>query len=175
MSALCRHIPRLHDYLWVAEDGMKMQGYNGSQLWDTAFTVQAYISTGLHSDVSDSVRAAHTYIKNSQIIEEAEQPLSRNYRHVSKGAWPFSTRDHGWPISDCTGEESCPQSCHVSVHCTVVLISHAIWCTAMLQSSQAGDKALGLCRVIVTTSTSFLPLYACTCTSGQAQGCKTDW
>jgi hypothetical protein len=100
-----------------------MQGYNGSQLWDTAFTVQAYISTGLHSDVSDSVRAAHTYIKNSQIVEEAEQPLSRNYRHVSKGAWPFSTRDHGWPISDCTGEESCPPSRHVSVHCTVVLIS----------------------------------------------------
>lgn len=25
-------------------------------------------------------------------------------RHVSKGAWPFSTRDHGWPISDCTSE-----------------------------------------------------------------------
>lgn len=23
---------------------------------------------------------------------------------VSKGAWPFSTRDHGWPIADCTGE-----------------------------------------------------------------------
>lgn len=30
----------LFDYLWVAEDGMKMQGYNGSQLWDTAFAVQ---------------------------------------------------------------------------------------------------------------------------------------
>ena len=28
------------DYLWVAEDGMKMQGYNGSQCWDTAFAVQ---------------------------------------------------------------------------------------------------------------------------------------
>jgi squalene cyclase len=31
---------RLFDYLWVAEDGMKMQGYNGSQLWDTAFAAQ---------------------------------------------------------------------------------------------------------------------------------------
>ncbi len=35
-----RHIPRVYDYLWVAEDGMKMQGYNGSHLWDTAFAVQ---------------------------------------------------------------------------------------------------------------------------------------
>ncbi len=36
-----RHAARIEDYLWVAEDGMKMQGYNGSQLWDTAFAVQA--------------------------------------------------------------------------------------------------------------------------------------
>lgn len=35
---------RLFDYLWVAEDGMKMQGYNGSQLWDTAFAVQVGVA-----------------------------------------------------------------------------------------------------------------------------------
>ena len=34
---------RLYDYLWLAEDGMKMQGYNGSQLWDTAFAVQVQL------------------------------------------------------------------------------------------------------------------------------------
>lgn len=39
-----------------------------------------------------------------QVIEEAQQPLSEYYRHISKGAWPFSTRDHGWPISDCSSE-----------------------------------------------------------------------
>ncbi len=27
-----RHLLRVADYLWVAEDGMKMQGYNGSQV-----------------------------------------------------------------------------------------------------------------------------------------------
>jgi hypothetical protein len=27
------HLLRIPDYLWVAEDGMKMQGYNGSQCW----------------------------------------------------------------------------------------------------------------------------------------------
>lgn len=108
----CRHLPRLQDYLWVAEDGMKMQGYNGSQLWDTAFTVQAYVATGLLDNITDSLRAAHEYVKNSQVIEEAQQPLARYYRHVSKGAWPFSTRDHGWPISDCTSEvRRTPLSC----------------------------------------------------------------
>ncbi|KAF7010231.1 hypothetical protein CFC21_024672 [Triticum aestivum] len=41
------HIPRVYDYLWIAEDGMKMQGYNGSQLWDTTFTVQAIVAANL--------------------------------------------------------------------------------------------------------------------------------
>ena len=39
-----------------------------------------------------------------QVVQEAEPPLSTYYRHISKGAWPFSSRDHGWPISDCTSE-----------------------------------------------------------------------
>lgn len=39
-----------------------------------------------------------------QVVEEAQAPLSTFYRHISKGAWPFSTRDHGWPISDCSSE-----------------------------------------------------------------------
>jgi hypothetical protein len=39
-----------------------------------------------------------------QVVEEAQQPLSKYYRHISKGAWPFSSRDHGWPISDCSSE-----------------------------------------------------------------------
>ena len=29
---MARHLARIDDYLWVAEDGMKMQGYNGSQV-----------------------------------------------------------------------------------------------------------------------------------------------
>ncbi|KAL0742764.1 hypothetical protein Bca4012_084277 [Brassica carinata] len=57
------HLPRIHDYLWLAEDGMKMQ-----------------------------------------VLEDCPEDLSYWYRHISKGAWPFSTADHGWPISDCTAE-----------------------------------------------------------------------
>ncbi len=41
-----KHVDRMYDYLWLANDGMKMQGYNGSQLWDTAFALQAIIDTG---------------------------------------------------------------------------------------------------------------------------------
>nr|ABX75048.2 cycloartenol synthase 2 [Polygala tenuifolia] len=98
------HLPRIFDYLWIAEDGMKMQGYNGCQLWDTAFAVQAIISTGLAEEGATTIRKAHEFIKDTQVMEDCPGDLSFWYRHISKGAWPFSTRDHGWPISDCTAE-----------------------------------------------------------------------
>ncbi|KAL5178490.1 Cycloartenol synthase [Glycine soja] len=98
------HLPRIYDYLWIAEDGMKMQGYNGSQLWDTAFAVQAIIASNLIEEFGPTIRKAHTYIKNSQVLEDCPGDLNKWYRHISKGAWPFSTGDHGWPISDCTAE-----------------------------------------------------------------------
>ena len=37
------HKYRVDDYLWLGRDGMKMQGTNGSQLWDCAFAVQGLI------------------------------------------------------------------------------------------------------------------------------------
>ncbi|KAG5241014.1 cycloartenol synthase [Salix suchowensis] len=98
------HLPRVFDYLWIAEDGMKMQGYNGSQLWDTAFAVQAIVSTNLAEEYSATLRKAHEYLKDSQVLEDCPGDLNFWYRHISKGAWPFSTADHGWPISDCTAE-----------------------------------------------------------------------
>ncbi|KAF5934817.1 hypothetical protein HYC85_025946 [Camellia sinensis] len=98
------HLPRIYDYLWLSEDGMKMQGYNGSQLWDTAFAVQAIVSTNLAEEYGPTLMKAHTYIKNSQVLDDCPGNLDFWYRHISKGAWPFSTADHGWPISDCTAE-----------------------------------------------------------------------
>nr|UBR57589.1 oxidosqualene cyclase [Panax ginseng] len=81
-----------------------LQGYNGSQLWDTAFAVQAIISTKLTDEFGLTLRKAHMFIKNSQVLDDCPGDLNFWYRHISKGAWPFSTADHGWPISDCTAE-----------------------------------------------------------------------
>lgn len=103
-EAFKRHLVRVPDYLWLAEDGMKMQGYNGSQLWDTAFAVQAIAEADMLDVSASCLKKAHAYIDNSQVIQESAEPLSEYYRHISKGAWPFSTRDHGWPISDCSSE-----------------------------------------------------------------------
>ena len=43
------------------------QGYNGSQLWDAAFAVQAIISTNLVEEYSPTLKKAHAFVKNSQV------------------------------------------------------------------------------------------------------------
>ncbi len=63
----CRHLARVPDYLWVAEDGMKMQGYNGSQLWDTSFAVQALAAAGLLRVTGQALKRAHQYVDVSQV------------------------------------------------------------------------------------------------------------
>ncbi|RYH23339.1 hypothetical protein EON65_17955 [archaeon] len=102
-EAFHRHMARVHDYLWVAEDGMKMQGYNGSQCWDTSFAVQAILETEQADAFPEVISKAYSYFKRTQIPVD-EDNREYYYRHISKGGWPFSTAAHGWPISDCTSE-----------------------------------------------------------------------
>lgn len=97
------HRDRWKDYLWIAEDGMKMQGYNGAQLWETAFTVNALAESGLGKYYSNAMQRMYGFIDRSQILRQIpEHQLF--YRHQPTGGWPFSTVDHGWPITDCTGD-----------------------------------------------------------------------
>ena len=98
-----KHVERWADYLWVAEDGMKMQGYNGSQLWDTAFAVQAITEGGFEKYFPETVEKAFEFIDASQIKEEVRDH-KKYFRHDSLGGWPFSTAEHSWPITDCTAE-----------------------------------------------------------------------
>ncbi len=118
-SAFLNHLPRLADYLWVAEDGMKMQGYNGSQLWDTGFAAQGMAAAKLalkeyeprltRKEVATNELLLETLVKAYAFFDQTqvrkdEEDAAKWYRHISKGGWPFSTQDHGWPITDCTAE-----------------------------------------------------------------------
>lgn len=49
-KAFAQHKHRVADYLWMGRDGLKMNGTNGSQLWDTSFMVQALIESGFKDD-----------------------------------------------------------------------------------------------------------------------------
>lgn len=77
-----------------------MQGYTGSQLWDTAFAVQAYAASGLAATPASRARQAamvaraYAYFDASQIKEDVPQ-RARFFRTQSKGGWPFSTNGEG--------------------------------------------------------------------------------
>jgi len=98
-----RHIARLPEYLWQGKDGTKMQGYHSSQLWDTAFAVQATLASGGQQQHAAMLSRAHDFIDENQVREDL--PLrERSYRDPTKGGWGFSAKDNGWIVSDCTAE-----------------------------------------------------------------------
>jgi len=98
-----KHVDRWKDYLWVAEDGIKMNGYNGSQLWDTIFATQALLDGGLENEFPELTKKMYDFIDDSQ-IKTNHFEYKKYFRDRTLGAWPFSTRDHGWTITDCTAE-----------------------------------------------------------------------
>ncbi|GBB94033.1 hypothetical protein RclHR1_02280006 [Rhizophagus clarus] len=96
---------RLIDFMWVSSEGMMMNGTNGSQLWDTAFVAQACIDTGLANNTENHkvMLKLLEFLDDAQIKKNATD-MEYCYRHPSKGAWGFSTRDQGYTVSDCTAE-----------------------------------------------------------------------
>ncbi len=80
-----------------------------------------------------------------QAREDVPGPLNKWYRHISKGAWPFSTRDHGWPISDCTSEGA------LLVKCSHMLKTPGrVLCTDICTASRASFELRHVCRQHVT-------------------------
>ncbi|CAI0553285.1 unnamed protein product [Linum tenue] len=102
-DACKKHLARLQDYYWIAEDGLKMQTF-GCQTWDAVFAIQAIMSSNLCDEYWPTLRKAHEFLKASQVRENPSGDFKAMYRHMSKGSWTFSTQDHGWQVSDCTSE-----------------------------------------------------------------------
>ncbi|KAF3815559.1 hypothetical protein GH733_016832 [Mirounga leonina] len=104
-AAFQEHISRIPDYLWLGLDGMKMQGTNGSQVWDTAFATQALLEAGAQHrpEFSSSLQQAHEFLRISQ-VPDSPPDYQKYYRQMSKGGFPFSTLDCGWIVADCTAE-----------------------------------------------------------------------
>ncbi|KAI0044521.1 terpene synthase [Auriscalpium vulgare] len=99
------HMAKRRDFMWLGPDGMRMCGTNGSQLWDLSFITQALVETGLAQDEEnrESLVRALRWLDQCQIKDD---PLhfGSSFRHRTKGAWPFSTKEQGYTVSDCTGE-----------------------------------------------------------------------
>ncbi|KAJ3267503.1 Lanosterol synthase (Oxidosqualene--lanosterol cyclase) [Borealophlyctis nickersoniae] len=99
------HVEHTHDYLWMSESGMYFNGTDGSQLWDTVWICQAVCQTGLakYPETHDMLKKAYAFIDSQQIRNDPIH-CERTYRDPTKGAWPFSRRDQGYTLTDCTAE-----------------------------------------------------------------------
>lgn len=88
-----KHLARVPDYFWVAEDGMKVQVKSlyivltyvyalsqgflefqafmmqsfGSQLWDTSLAIQALLACNLSDEIADVLKKGHDFIQKSQV------------------------------------------------------------------------------------------------------------
>ncbi|KAL7915333.1 oxidosqualene:lanosterol cyclase [Trichoderma velutinum] len=100
-----RHIERLEEYLWVKDEGLLCNGTNGVQCWDTSFAILAVVESGLHTDErwKPMLIKGLEYLEKNQIRENCKDQ-EKCYRQQRKGAWPFSNKDQGYGVSDCTSE-----------------------------------------------------------------------
>ncbi|KAL8704534.1 MAG: hypothetical protein Q9201_002308 [Fulgogasparrea decipioides] len=100
-----RHRQHMHDFLWMKDEGMLMNGTNGVQTWDTSLLIQAVVAAGLaeERECAPMLIKALEFLDDQQIREDCqEQEVC--YRQRRKGAWAFSTREQGYTVSDCTSE-----------------------------------------------------------------------
>ncbi|XP_062230086.1 achilleol B synthase-like [Phragmites australis] len=103
-DALKRHLPRIHDYLWIAEDGMKSKIYSGAQNWEIAFIVQAFLSSDLIDEYGPTLERALRYMKKAQVTRNPPGDRSYWFRNRSIGSWTLSTVDNGWGSIDTSAE-----------------------------------------------------------------------
>jgi squalene/oxidosqualene cyclase-like protein len=96
------HLRRLPDYLWSAADGTRVQSFNSSECWDTAFAVQALAEAG-HPDARQSLRAAAGFLERNQRLIDLPD-AERHFRHPGRGGWTLSTAEQSWSITDGTAE-----------------------------------------------------------------------
>ncbi|KAI3402765.2 ERG7 [Candida oxycetoniae] len=94
---------RMNDIVFHGPQGMTVMGTNGVQVWDAAFMVQYFYMTGLveKPQFQDMIRKAYLFLVRSQFTEDC---VEGSFRDKRKGAWPFSTKDQGYTVSDCTAE-----------------------------------------------------------------------
>lgn len=88
--------------MWKDANGMTCNGTNGVQVWDTAFSIQTAVESGLATDPEfrPALEKALGYLDITQLTENLDDP----YRQPRKGGWTFSTRDNGYIVSDCAAE-----------------------------------------------------------------------
>lgn len=98
-----RAAARFKDVMFHGPQGMAVMGTNGSQVWDISFAVQYMFMAGLAElpQYREFIVRAYKFLIRSQFTEEC---VEGSFRDKRVGAWPFSTKEQGYTVSDCTAE-----------------------------------------------------------------------
>ncbi|MEM7153027.1 MAG: prenyltransferase/squalene oxidase repeat-containing protein [Myxococcota bacterium] len=100
---LDRAIEGLEYWVWSDdEEGFRIAGAR-SDIWDTAFMVQALCEGPATPRATEIVRKACRWLPRAQILEDLVG-RKRHFRESVYGGWGFANEDHPWPVSDCTAE-----------------------------------------------------------------------
>ncbi|KAK7825983.1 beta-amyrin synthase [Quercus suber] len=70
-DAYKKHLARVKEYIWVAEDGIKAHSF-GSQSWDAGFSIQALLASDLIDEIGPVLAKGHEFIKRSQWLNPTE-------------------------------------------------------------------------------------------------------
>lgn len=102
-AAFSRFKYRLNDTVFHGPQGMCVMGTNGVQVWDVAFMIQYFFMAGLAEGprYHDVIVRGFKFLIRSQFDTEC---VEGSFRDKRKGGWPFSTKDQGYTVSDCTAE-----------------------------------------------------------------------
>ncbi|GMG20257.1 unnamed protein product [Ambrosiozyma monospora] len=94
---------RIQEELFLGPMGMTVMGTNGSQVWDCAFAVQYYFVAGLAEldEYHETIVNSFKFLIRSQFDTEC---VKGSFRDKRTGAWPFSTKEQGYTVTDCTAE-----------------------------------------------------------------------
>ncbi|KAK9472820.1 terpenoid cyclases/protein prenyltransferase alpha-alpha toroid [Dipodascopsis tothii] len=98
-----KQLDRLQDFQSMCPEGMVTNGTNGVQAWDTSFVVQTTCMMGVAGtpEFKPMIERALGFFDHCQFTEDC---VPNSYRAPRKGCWPFSTKDQGYVVSDCTAE-----------------------------------------------------------------------
>ncbi|ODV83191.1 hypothetical protein CANARDRAFT_9767 [[Candida] arabinofermentans NRRL YB-2248] len=98
-----RILDRMSEELFLGPMGMTVMGTNGSQVWDSSFAIQYFFTAGLAEmpQYHDVIVNAFKFLVRSQFDTDC---VDGSFRDKRLGGWPFSTKEQGYIVSDCTAE-----------------------------------------------------------------------
>ncbi|KAG7611589.1 Squalene cyclase [Arabidopsis suecica] len=98
-----KHLARVPDFIWIAEDGLKFQ-LMGMQSWNAALSLQVMLAANMDDEIRSTLIKGYDFLKQSQISENPQGDHLKMFRDITKGGWTFQDREQGLPISDGTAE-----------------------------------------------------------------------